>query len=118
MADDLETKKRTAAVALKSYDEKTQSFKLPKITAAGYGVIAEQILKLAFENDIKVRQDSDLAHMLVKLETESEIPSEALVAVAEILSYVYKINGHLKEDQKTQSSKGIGHDGRRDHDAY
>ncbi len=89
--------KRAAAVALKSYDKDTGDFSVPKITAAGYGMFAEQILRLAFDNGVKVRQDADLTQMLVKIELESEIPSEALIAVAEILSHVYKINNQLKD---------------------
>jgi flagellar biosynthesis protein len=65
----------------------------PRITAAGRGKIAEQILQLAFANGIKVREDSALAEMLTKIELDSPIPSEAFLAVAEVLSYVYKANG-------------------------
>jgi flagellar biosynthesis protein len=65
---------------------------IPRITAAGRGKLAEQILQLAFENGIKVREDSVLADMLAKIELDSPIPSEAFLAVAEILSYVYKAN--------------------------
>lgn len=87
--------KRKTAVALKSYDEKTGEFKLPKITASGYGVIAEQIIALARENGIDIREDGDLAALLAEIGTENTIPSEALVAVAEILAYVYRANGKL-----------------------
>lgn len=65
---------------------------LPTVSAAGRGKIAEQILQLAFANGIRVRQDSALAEMLAALELDSPIPNEALVAVAEILSYVYRAN--------------------------
>jgi len=65
----------------------------PRITAAGRGKIAEQILQMAFDNGIKVREDSALAEMLAKVELDSPIPSEAFLAVAEVLSYVYKANG-------------------------
>ena len=81
---------RKTAVALKDGND---SGEVPVITAAGRGKIAEKILQLAFENGIKVREDSDLAEMLAKIELESPIPSEAFMAVAEILSYVYKANG-------------------------
>lgn len=64
----------------------------PRITAAGRGKIAEQILQIAFEKGIKVREDSALAEMLAKIELESPIPSEAFLAVAEIMSYVYRAN--------------------------
>lgn len=50
-------------------------------------------MQLAFENDIKVREDSALAEMLAKIELDSPIPSEAFMAVAEILAYVYQANG-------------------------
>lgn len=66
---------------------------IPAITAAGRGKIAEQILQLAFENGIKVREDKALAEMLAKIELDSPIPSEAFLAVAEILSYVYRAEG-------------------------
>ena len=82
--------KRKTAVSLKEQENKRRA---PKITAAGRGKIAEQILQLAYENGIKVREDSDLAEMLARIEIESPIPTEAFGAVAEILSYVYRANG-------------------------
>ena len=57
------------------------------------GKIAEQILQLAYANGIKVREDSALAEMLASVELDSPIPSEAFMAVAEIMSYVYRANG-------------------------
>ncbi|HCQ70791.1 MAG: hypothetical protein CL570_03340 [Alphaproteobacteria bacterium] len=83
-------KKRPAAVAVK---ERQSQAELPAITAAGRGKIAEAIVQLAFENDIKVREDSALAEMLVEIDVDSPIPSEAFMAVAEILSYVYRADG-------------------------
>ena len=65
---------------------------LAKIVAAGRGKIAEQILELAFAKGIRVREDADLAEMLAKLELDTPIPSEAIVAVAEILAKVYEAN--------------------------
>src|SRR5690554_1145496 len=82
--------KRQTAVAINDGGGKGE---IPKITAAGRGKIAEKILQLAFENDIKVREDGDLAEMLAQIELDSPIPSEAFMAVAEILSYVYRANG-------------------------
>lgn len=66
---------------------------MPRIVAAGRGKTAEQILQLAFENGVKVREDSALAEMLASIELDSPVPSEAFMAVAEILSYVYRANG-------------------------
>jgi flagellar biosynthesis protein len=85
-----EIPKRQVAVAVEASDDGSN---LPHITAAGRGKLAEQILQLAFENGIKVREDSALANMLAAVELDSPIPAEAFLAVAEILSYVYRANG-------------------------
>ncbi len=82
--------KKQVAVAI---DDGDRGKELPKITAAGRGKIAEQILQLAYENGINVREDSALAEMLATIELDSPVPSDAFMAVAEILSYVYKANG-------------------------
>ena len=82
--------KRQTAVSLKESENKKDA---PTVTAAGRGVMAEKILQLAFENGIKVREDGALAEMLAEIEIDSPIPSEAFMAVAEILSYVYRANG-------------------------
>lgn len=89
--DTPEKSRRAAAVALKKYGIGEGA--LPKVVAAGYGKLAEQIVEIAFQNGVKVREDKDLAQMLAAIEIDSEIPTEALVAIAEILAYVYKTNG-------------------------
>lgn len=81
--------KNPTAVAIVSGDDDDLT---PRIAAAGRGKIAEQILQLAFANGVKVREDAALAEMLAKIELESPIPSEAFLAVAEVMSYVYKAN--------------------------
>ncbi len=64
----------------------------PKVVATGRGAVAEQILAIAFEKGVPVREDADLAQILAAVELDSEIPLDALAAVAEILSYVYRAN--------------------------
>lgn len=86
-------KNQTPSTAV-SIQDATHGAQTPTITAAGRGKIAEQIIQLAFENDIKIREDSALAEILATVELDSPIPSEAFMAVAEILSYVYRANGH------------------------
>lgn len=82
--------RRQVAVALKH--DKDQPG-LPRIVASGHGALAEKILSLAFETGVKVREDAELAEILAVLDVESEIPLEAISAVAEILAYVYRANG-------------------------
>jgi flagellar biosynthesis protein len=85
-----EKKGRQTAVAIK---DRTLERQVPQVIAAGRGNIAEKILQLAFENGIKVKEDGALAEMLAAVELDSPIPSEAFMAVAEILYYVYRANG-------------------------
>jgi len=65
----------------------------PRVVAAGRGAVAEQILQLAFANDVKVREDADLVEVLSAVDIDAEIPLAAVAAVAEILAYVYRANG-------------------------
>jgi flagellar biosynthesis protein len=81
---------RAVAVAIKGEEGKPDS--PAKIIASGRGKLAEQILALAFAKGIKVREDADLAELLVKLDLDTPIPCEAIVAVAEILARVYEAN--------------------------
>ncbi|MCH2546992.1 MAG: EscU/YscU/HrcU family type III secretion system export apparatus switch protein [Alphaproteobacteria bacterium] len=81
--------KQQKAVALEYVVDKDSA---PRITASGQGNIAEQILQIAFANDIKVREDADLVEILSVMEVDSVIPLEAYAAVGEILTYVYKAN--------------------------
>lgn len=78
------------AVAVQEQEDKRAA---PLVTASGRGKIAEKILQLAYDNGVKVREDSALAQMLVQIDQDSPIPTEAFMAVAEILSYVYRANG-------------------------
>ncbi|MDR6770617.1 EscU/YscU/HrcU family type III secretion system export apparatus switch protein [Azospirillum sp. BE72] len=82
--------RRPVAVALK-YELGTQT--LPRIVATGKGTVAEQILEVAFANGVKVREDADLVEILSAIEVDSDIPVEAIAAVAEVLAYVYRANG-------------------------
>lgn len=81
---------RLTAVALK--DRSAQNL-VPQLTAAGRGEVARKILEIAFQNGVKVREDANLAELLAKFELDSPIPTEALMAVGEILAYVYQANG-------------------------
>src|SRR6201996_3093331 len=93
---------RSVAVALKGRDGQPDS--LPKVIASGRGKLAEQILQLAFAKGVKVREDADLAELLVKLDLDTPIPAEAIVAVAEILAKVYEANARMSPPPAQDSS--------------
>ena len=82
---------KTIAVAI----EEQAGSDTPKVSATGRGYVAEQILALAFARGIKVRADADLAQILSAVDVDSDIPTEAFAAVAEILAHVYRANGEI-----------------------
>ena len=95
------------AVALHQVSEVDRA---PKVIASGRGIIAEQILEVAFSMGIKVREDADLAQVLSAVNEESEIPVEAFAAVAEILVYLYQANNetppnNIYEQSEDQNEK-------------
>jgi flagellar biosynthesis protein len=80
------------AIALEAKGKDGGKAKSPKVVATGRGAVAEQILAIAFEKGVPVREDADLAQILAAVELDAEIPIDALAAVAEILSYIYRAN--------------------------
>jgi flagellar biosynthesis protein len=90
--------KREAAIAL-SY-RPDQGDEAPRVVASGRGELARQILDLAFAAGVKVREDADLVEILAAVDLDSPVPLEALMAVAEILTYVYRANGRMPETAK------------------
>jgi len=85
--------KRDVAVALSYRPERGDA--QPRVVASGKGALAREILDLAFAADVKVREDADLVEVLAAVDVDSLIPLEALMAVAEILTYVYRANARL-----------------------
>lgn len=70
---------------------------VPKVVAKGAGKTAARIIELAQEHNIPVRKDEDLVLALSQLDLGEVIPPELYPAVAEILAYVYRMNGrHIK----------------------
>jgi flagellar biosynthesis protein len=74
-----------------------------RVKATGRGLVAEQILAIAFERGVKVREDANLANVLAAVELDSPIPVGVLATVAEILSYVYRANNEASPVADPQS---------------
>jgi len=64
----------------------------PKVTAKGRGLIAEQIIETAKMHDIPIQEDPSLVEVLSQLELNERIPEELYQAVAEVFSFVYKLD--------------------------
>jgi flagellar biosynthesis protein len=61
--------------------------KTPRVAATGRGPVAEQILAIAFEKGVPVREDADLA---------------------QILSYVYRANRTWTGEENTEPAEPFG----------
>ncbi len=90
-ADVVITNPTHLAVALK-YDAITMS--APKVVAKGAEHIASKIREVAKDNHIPLVENKSLAQNLYKtVDIGEEIPSSLYQAVAEILAYVYRLQG-------------------------
>jgi flagellar biosynthetic protein FlhB len=96
-ADAVITNPTHLAIAIK-YDRKEMV--APQIVVKGQRLYAEFIKELAKEYDIPIIRNVPLAWSLIELEIDDEIPERLYVAVAEILSFVYR----LKEEKAKAKS--------------
>jgi flagellar biosynthetic protein FlhB len=87
-ADVVITNPTHIAVVLK-YDANLPA---PQIVAKGADIIAEKIKEIAREHNIPIIENKPLARTIYKtLKIGQVVPRELFVAVAEVLSYVYKL---------------------------
>lgn len=65
----------------------------PRVTAAGTGATAEEILKIAAEHGIPLESDPVLTEALAQIPLGDEIPQCLYIAVAEVLAFVFMLEG-------------------------
>ena len=82
--------KSPKAVALK-YDQKKD--KAPRVVAKGRGEIARKIIEVAQAHQVPLYEDKNLTQILEALDLETDIPPELYRAVAEVLAFIYRLNG-------------------------
>lgn len=81
------------AIAL-SYDGKTA----PTIAAKGDDELAQAIIELALKAQVPIYENAELSQWLSNLDLGDEIPQALYITIAEILAFVYKLEG--KEPNK------------------
>jgi flagellar biosynthesis protein FlhB len=92
-ADVVVTNPTHFAVALK-YDQSAMS--APVVLAKGADAIAAKIREIAKENEIPIVENPPLARALfASVEIDQEIPPEHYKAMAEVISYVFKLKNRL-----------------------
>ena len=69
----------------------------PKVVANGADLVALRIREVAEENDVPIVENPPLARALyANVELDREIPPEHYKAVAEIISYVFRLKGKMR----------------------
>jgi len=85
-------KKKPKAAALKYEKEKDAA---PRIVAKGRGFVAQKIIETARAHGVPLYEDKNLVQVLEALDLETEIPTELYRAVAEVLAFIYRLNGRM-----------------------
>jgi len=83
-------KKKSKAVALKYEKDKDAA---PRVVAKGRGFVAQKIIETARAHRVPLHEDQNLIEVLEALDLETEIPQELYRAVAEVLAFIYRLNG-------------------------
>ena len=78
----------TEAIAL-SYD----GLKAPTVSARGEDELAQAIIQLAIQHDVPVYENASLTRWLSQLSVGDEIPQDLYQVIAEILAFVYMLEG-------------------------
>ncbi len=90
-ADVVVTNPTELAIAIQYKHEEMAA---PIVLAKGAGVLAQRIRRLALEHNIPVVERKPLAQLLYKeVEPGHPIPDDSYAAVAEVLAYVYQLQG-------------------------
>lgn len=90
-ADVVVTNPTHLAVVIK-YD--SLQMNAPKIVAKGAGLVAENIKRIANENQVPIVENKKLARNLYKnVDAGDHVPMDLYQAVAELLAYVYNLKG-------------------------
>jgi flagellar biosynthesis protein len=92
-AEENKTLKRAVALG---YDPSRDE--APRVIATAQGKMAEQIIAIAKENQIPIREDKVLTQALSQVDLDQVIPPELYAVVAEVLAFVYRLRNKKLED--------------------
>lgn len=88
------------AVALEYDIDKDRA---PKVTAKGKGELANNIIKIAQENEVPIKKDEDLVELLSAIDIEKEVPESMYKAVSEIFSFIYDLTTLERKKREAES---------------
>jgi len=74
----------------------------PKVTAKGRGPIGNQILVVAREHGVPIRENKELTEALARVPMGEEIPESLYIAVAEVLAFIYALADQVLDENPGQ----------------
>ena len=86
---------RASAVAI-AYDAEDSA---PRVVAKGYGTIAENIIRSAQDKGLFIHESPELVGLLMQVNLDQHIPPALYTAVAELLAWLYALDGQAGEDK-------------------
>jgi flagellar biosynthetic protein FlhB len=93
-ADVIVTNPDHVAIAIK-YDKVKDG--APRVIAKGIDARAEALREIARANDVPMLRNVPLAHALLRVDVNQEVPEELYDAVAEVLNFVYQLKTAVPE---------------------
>ncbi|MEB3101184.1 EscU/YscU/HrcU family type III secretion system export apparatus switch protein [Ferviditalea candida] len=89
-------KEISKAVALRYVQEQQEA---PIVTAKGKGLVAQKIIERAQASGVPVQENASLVEVLSKLDIDQQIPPELYQLVAEVLSFVYRMDQRVRRTE-------------------
>ena len=69
----------------------------PRVVAKGEGHLAERIIALAREHRVPIHHDPTVVRALLEVEIDGLVPPELYLAVAQVLTFLYRAQAGLAE---------------------
>jgi flagellar biosynthesis protein len=75
----------------------TDGMDAPVVVAKGRGLVADEIVRRAAESGVAIQVSSNLAALLMHVEIDRAIPPQLFRAVAELLAWIYRLEGRAHD---------------------
>lgn len=82
----MDYRKKAAALTYKD------NFDAPVVSAAGMGIIADNIIERAKENEVPIVYNKELTDLLCNVDVGDSIPYELYDAVANVIAYITELD--------------------------
>jgi flagellar biosynthesis protein len=84
-------RRHAAAIAYDETDARRRG--APRVVAKGHGLVADEIIERARAAGVPIHASRELAALLTQVDLDQQIPPALYVAVAEVLVWVYRLEG-------------------------